>query len=742
MGPISEMVGSSLSTVDSDSQAQTQIIAAAVGAEVLCAGDNAIVAECSAAVAVAASAVDAGELQAKAVGLLEAQEHAILSSYLPVALDGALDSLPISGGGPNDLNSKAGDVLEGEGRAVLSTFTATLQSTSDGSAPGGNANDLKSKAVDALEAEGRAVLLSYVAKVPVVGALIRSSSTSKDASPLDPSALVSETSPLLGEALRASKDPKAFAEQRLQALATRLTAPIVNRLPDVEALDNKTADQGLLVKILVEIFVLGKYASGLFFTYIQEHSLLIAPTISLGHLSTTDLAASTIGGAAASVTGYSIVQGFISALDGLLASSPDHRTSQMWCARAALITALVLIPITNLWLTHSERTLLYLGQSPEVASLASDFLGVSALGMPAYAMGEIAKRYLASQGLSAVHTSILTTTAPLNMLMNYLLVDGPIPALRLGFAGAPLSTALSHNFIAVLLVLYIAQRAVRSTFGHHPPSPPQNDNSNNNVAGSSVQTQEPSRPPCFWHGMLELAVAGLSGVGRSASQLWSKDLGGLAASVLGPNALATQAVLLTTATTLHQAPRALSGASSDRMKKWLSKGEVQRARIAAAVALVGTIIGVIVISNILLISSASWGEMFNKDPLVLQSVAAVIPFIALFQAVHGLGAWIDGSLSALGKSAVYPALNASGDYFVGAFRIPLGLYLAFVRHWGLAGLWTGLVVSLLYSCVVAGVALLTADWSAATSVSEEPLVPEMAQTQREDDPSGLAEHFE
>ncbi|KAH7905743.1 hypothetical protein BJ138DRAFT_727480 [Hygrophoropsis aurantiaca] len=595
----------------------------------------------------------------------------------------------------------------------------------------GSPEDIKSKAIDAIEAEGRAVVLSYMSRLPIVGTLVRSVSASKDAS----SSIVSETSPLLGEALRASKDPKAYAEQRLQGFATRLVAPI--------ALDNNAAEQSLLMKILVEIFVLGKFASGFLFTHIQEHSLLIAPTVSLGHLSTTDLAASTIGGAAASMTGYSIVQGFISALDDLLRSSPDHRTSQMWCARTALITAIALIPITNIWLIYSERILLYLGQSPEVATLAGDFLGVAALGMPAYAVSEIAKRYLASQGLSAIHTRILTTMAPLNMLMNYLLVDGPIPVLRLGFAGAPLSTALSHNAIAVSLVLYIAQRAVKSAFlAYGPHSTQIADGSSGAVVESSEINHSGSPPPCFWHGMLELASAGIAGVGRSASQLWSKDLGGLAASVLGPNALATQAVLLTTATTLHQAPRSLGDASSDRMKKWLSRGDVQRAKIAAVVALVGTIIAVIAISNILLVSSGVWGEMFNKDPLVLQSVAAVIPFIAMFQAVHGLGVWIDGSLKAIGKSAVYPALNASGDYFIG---IPLGLYLAFFRHWGLSGLWTGLIVSLLYSWVVAGVALLTSDWSAAASTTEDSAAPaEMVETHvPEPEPTtGFGEHIE
>lgn len=163
---------------------------------------------------------------------------------------------------------------------------------------------------------------------------------------------------------------------------------------------------------------------------------MIAPTVSLGHLSTTDLAASTIGTAVASVTGYSIIQGFIrsvvnallsiiswlpcqwvlilffSSLDKILASAPNRRIAKISCAQAAVVTGVVLFvsanlcsipakmptrchfflqPITNLWAIQSATLLQRLGQSPEVAAPASKFLQVTAAGLPGYAIGEISK---------------------------------------------------------------------------------------------------------------------------------------------------------------------------------------------------------------------------------------------------------------------------------------------------------------------------------------------------------------
>jgi MATE family multidrug resistance protein len=48
----------------------------------------------------------------------------------------------------------------------------------------------------------------------------------------------------------------------------------------------------------------------------------------------------------------------------------------------------------------------------------------------------------------------LFIVAPTNVLLNYTLVRGPIPALRLGFIGAPIATSISINLITLFYILY------------------------------------------------------------------------------------------------------------------------------------------------------------------------------------------------------------------------------------------------------------------------------------------------
>lgn len=63
---------------------------------------------------------------------------------------------------------------------------------------------------------------------------------------------------------------------------------------------------------------------------------MVASVISIGHISTTALAAATLGSMTASVSGLSIAQGFTSTLDTMLPSawtSPQPNLVGLWSQR-------------------------------------------------------------------------------------------------------------------------------------------------------------------------------------------------------------------------------------------------------------------------------------------------------------------------------------------------------------------------------------------------------------------------
>ena len=62
--------------------------------------------------------------------------------------------------------------------------------------------------------------------------------------------------------------------------------------------------------------------SNLFYsTQVLEYSLVVVSIISIGHISTTALAAISLGSMTANVTGYSVIIGLTSALDTVLPST-------------------------------------------------------------------------------------------------------------------------------------------------------------------------------------------------------------------------------------------------------------------------------------------------------------------------------------------------------------------------------------------------------------------------------------
>jgi len=71
-------------------------------------------------------------------------------------------------------------------------------------------------------------------------------------------------------------------------------------------------------------------------THLLEYSLVMVSVISIGHISTTALAAISLGSMTASVSGFSIIQGFASALDTMLPSAWTSTQPQfvgLWAQR-------------------------------------------------------------------------------------------------------------------------------------------------------------------------------------------------------------------------------------------------------------------------------------------------------------------------------------------------------------------------------------------------------------------------
>ncbi|KAF9561399.1 MATE efflux family protein [Agrocybe pediades] len=492
-----------------------------------------------------------------------------------------------------------------------------------------------------------------------------------------------------------------------------LNNPPIPRIEEAVDRDPAADDGSKIVMFWEEVWILSKYALPVFGTHVLEYSLVVVSVISIGHISMTALAAISLGSMTASVSGFSILQGFASALDTMLPSawtSPQPHLVGLWSQRMTVVMFASLIPMFLIWF-NAESLLLFLKQDPEVAHLASIYLRWVSLGLPAYAFNCISRRYFQSQGLFAVPTRIVFVVAPINALLNWLLVWGPKP-MRLGFIGAPIATAISFNLISLMSIIY-----------------------------GIVFTPKTAWYPLSRRMFTSLGVLvqlGLSGVGQTASEWWAWELVALAASLLGPVALATQSVLLVSCSTTFQAPFALSVATAVRIGNLLGEGKGKRAGVTSSTAILLALLIACFTSTLFLVFRRQWAYMFNDDPDVVDLVASIIPLLSLFQVFDGTSAVASGILRARGKQFLGALLNLSAYYI---FGIPLGVYLAFSHHMKLHGLWIGLTFSLIYSALIGTWICLRTDWDKEVHKVAERLKEEdkaRRQENRDREEAGLA----
>ncbi|KAG6812437.1 hypothetical protein H0H92_002903 [Tricholoma furcatifolium] len=308
------------------------------------------------------------------------------------------------------------------------------------------------------------------------------------------------------------------------------TTPLLTHPETHDDLTQPSMDGGKA--IWHEMRVISTYTLPVLWSQLLETSLIFVPVISVGHLSTTALAAISLASLTGSVTGGSVLQGLASALDTLLPSAYTSSEPQL----VVVVMTIALFPIYGIWL-NAESILLALHQDPEVAHLAAEYLRWLSLCLPAFAFNAISRRYFQSQGLFSVFTGITLVIAPFNLVLNYLLVWGP-EQIRLGFKGAPIATAASFTLASILSILYGVYCAPRDAW--HP------------VTTRMLTNLGP------------LVSLGLAGIAQNASKWWAWEFMGLAASFLGPVALASQSIILTSSATTFQAAFSLSSAASVR----------------------------------------------------------------------------------------------------------------------------------------------------------------------------------
>jgi len=395
----------------------------------------------------------------------------------------------------------------------------------------------------------------------------------------------------------------------------------------------------------------------------------IVDTIMVGRLGPAAIGAVALGNAVYYTPALFGI-GLLLGLDTLVAQAfgrKDHDECHRWLAQGVYLACIVTPPLMLLIYLASFGFAPF-GITPEVAAPAASYLRILNWGTLPLLLYAGTRRYL--QGVGDVRVITLTYVAAnlLNWFGNWVLIYGKLGFPALGVNGSAISTLLARIFMALALIGF-AWRYERKR-GH----------------------------PLFrhWAGprlvrLRELARLGVPAAGQIVLEVGAWNLATLSAGWLTPVALATHQIALNYASLTYMVPLGISAAAAVSVGHAVGAGDPARARRAGWLALgLGTAF-MLLAAVVFLVAPGPLIALYTRDPEVMAVGPSLLGLAAAFQIFDGIQTVSTGALRGLGETRVPMLANLVGYWVLG---LPLGLTLCFILHWGIYGLWIGLLLAL------------------------------------------------
>ena len=425
----------------------------------------------------------------------------------------------------------------------------------------------------------------------------------------------------------------------------------------------------------------------LIFTFILQNSLSLASIFSVSHLGTKELGGVTLGSMTANITGLAAIQGLCTCLDTLCAQAygaKNYHLVGVLVQRCAVITILAFLPMMYVWFVWSEKILALMIPERELCALAANYLRVTAFGVPGFILFECGKRFLQCQGIFHASTIVLFVCAPLNALMNYLLVWND--KIGIGYLGAPLSVVINYWLMTLGLLIY------------------------------AMTTKHKERPLKCWNGiipkeqafknwrkMINLAIPGVVMV---EAEFLGFEVLTIFASHLGTDALGAQSIVATIASLAYQVPFSISVSTSTRVANFIGASLYDSCMITCRVSLLLSFVCSSMNMFVICRYKEQIASLFSTESAVVKMVVDTLPLLAFMQLFDAFNASTAGCLRGQGRQKIGGYINLVAFYCLG---VPMAYVLAFLYHLGVGGLWLGITSALVMMSVCQGYAVFHGD---------------------------------
>ncbi|WP_374425617.1 MATE family efflux transporter [Paracoccus sp. (in: a-proteobacteria)] len=421
-------------------------------------------------------------------------------------------------------------------------------------------------------------------------------------------------------------------------------------------------------------------------SHLARMAIGVADTVMVGWYGVEELAALVIATSFFHIM-FFLGMGFGIGVMGLIAAAiaRDDEIEVRRSTRMALWLSILfaLLAMPPLW--FSEPILLAIGQKPEVAALAQDYLRIAGFGLLPVLCGLTLNSYLAAMERAQVVLWITLAGLPVNVFLNWVLIFGNLGAPELGVRGAAIASVSVQALQLVLLVAYAGWLPAARKY---------------HLFQRFWRADWAEFRAVFWLGLpigLTMVAEGGLFVGSNVMMGW-----------IGTRELAAHGIALQLASITFMLHLGMSNAATIRAGQAKGLGDATLMRDGAiTVTAVSFVIAVIAVAVFVLFPRQLVGLYLDSSdpetPVLIGIATGLMFYAALFQLTDAMQVIGLGLLRGVQDTRVPMIIAAISYWLVG---MPIAYGLAFVAGLGPAGLWLGLVAGL----TVAAILLMRRFW--------------------------------
>ena len=436
----------------------------------------------------------------------------------------------------------------------------------------------------------------------------------------------------------------------------------------------------LLSQYHADIKKLIKISLPILLAQIAQNSMGLADTIMAGRVSSTDMAAISVG---ASIWMPLVLfgQGLLLALPPTISylngSGQRHRIAHQVRQGIWLVLG-VSIPL-GLLIYFCEIPLQYMQMESKMSDLARDYLHAMLWGLPAYLM--LINFRCLNDGIAKTKPAMVITFLGLllNIPLNYIFIYGKFGMPAFGAVGCGIATAIVNWAMCLMMMFYSYTNAQERSL---------------KVFSQLIEMPNPKTLKKLLRLGLPIAIALCCEVALFA-------LTSLMLSPLGSTIVASHQITLNTSSFIFMFPLSIGMATTILVGQALGAGSPQNAKKMSYAALLLGLTVTIITALITIFFRYEIASIFVTDEIVIAMAANLLLFAALYQFSDTIQMVVGGILRGYKDTKVILYITLFSYWVIG---VPLGYTLGrtdcLVPRIDAKGFWIAFVVSLTFAAIL------------------------------------------